>query len=153
MNVSWGQMPTIESSSQWRQPIIFYVSQASVGPGLARPCQYISHCNIVGNEKVLPGGWLELVGWALCPPAVMVWSEVWPSQYLSSTCCCCCGFSSRCQSSLPCLVLRVRRCHPVLSPRWSADFNCSWSEYYLHRDTVTSWVTLHHCILSSYTYI
>ena len=75
MNVSWGQTPTIESSSQWRQPIIFYVSQASVGPGLARPCQYISHCNIVGNEKVLPPGWLELVGWG--PLSSTSYGVVW----------------------------------------------------------------------------
>ena len=82
----------------------------SVGSDSAWPCQDIFHCNIVGNENVLPRGWL---GWALCPPAIMVWSDpVNITQLLLE---------------LVLIFFSVMRCHPQLSPRWSADFNCSWT--------------------------
>ena len=87
--------------------------------------------------------------WAggLCPPPVMVWSEVWPSQYLSSTCCCCCGFSSRCQSSLvPEWGDATQSSHPGgQQTSIVPDLNIIYTEI--------QWPAGLHCITASYHHI
>lgn len=106
------------------------------------------HCNIVRNEEVLPGGWLGWVHWHChtdCPPAVIVWSAL--------------PLNSITQSISPSLggdfPLKVRRCHPQVSHRWSAGITCSLTDspqyypYNTYSDQLC-YTALHRCILSSY---